>query len=75
MSDTDDRRPARFLEFERKPLYWPTEYAKIIGADPATVMDWIHRKHLYALQLGPKSFRIPLAVVMSRLNPEAAKPR
>lgn len=62
------------VEFERKPLYSPTEYAKIIGADPSTVMDWIHRNQLYALRLGPKTFRIPLAVVMSRLNPEAAKP-
>lgn len=65
---------AEMVEFERKPLYSPTEYAKIIGADPSTVMDWIHRDQLYALQLGPKTFRIPLAVVMSRLNPEAAKP-
>lgn len=65
---------AEVIEFERKPLYSPTEFAKIIAADPSTVMDWIHRKQLYALKLGPKTFRIPLAVVMSRLNPEAAMP-
>ena len=38
-------------------------------------MDWIHREELYAVKLGPKTYRIPLAAVVSRLNPEAAKPK
>jgi len=66
---------ASALGFEPKPFYTPTELAALIGVDPSTVMDWIHREDLYAVKLGPKTYRIPLAAVVSRLNPEAAKPR
>lgn len=62
------------VDFERKPFYSPTEYAALIGVDPSTVMDWIHREQLFALRLGPRTYRIPLAVVMRRLNPERTKP-
>lgn len=62
------------IEFEKKPFYSPTEFATLVGVDPSTVMDWIHREQLFALHLGPKTYRIPLAVVMRRLNPEVAKP-
>lgn len=62
-------------EFEQKPFYSPTEFAALIEVDPSTVLDWIHREQLYALKLGPKTYRIPLAVVMSKLNPEKAKPK
>lgn len=61
-------------ELEQKPFYSPTEFAKLIDVDPSTVLDWIHRDRLFALKLGPKTFRIPLATVMSRLRPEAAMP-
>lgn len=64
--------PARF---ERKAFYSPTELANLIGVDPSTVLDWIHREELYALRLGPKTYRIPLAVVMTRLDPGSATPR
>lgn len=63
------------VEFEKKPFYSPREFATLVGVDPSTVMDWIHRELLFALQLGPKTYRIPLAVVMRRLDPELAKPR
>lgn len=62
------------IDFEKKPFYSPTEFAALIGVDPSTVLDWIHREELFALHLGPKTYRIPLAVVMRRLNPEVAKP-
>lgn len=62
------------LEFERKPYYSPTEFAKIVSVDPSTVLDWIHRGTLYAVKLGPKTYRIPLAVVMRRLSPDVARP-
>lgn len=63
------------LGFEPKPFYTPTELAALVDVDPSTVMDWIHREELYAVKLGPKTYRIPLAAVVSRLNPEAAKPK
>ena len=63
------------LGFEPKPFYTPTELAAIVDVDPSTVMDWIHRKELYAVKLGPKTYRIPLAAVVSRLNPDAATPK
>lgn len=62
-------------QFEQKPFYSPTEFATLIDVDPSTVLDWIHHDELFALKLGPKTYRIPLATVVSRLNPEAAKPR
>ena len=63
------------LDFEKKALYSPTEFARIVSVDPSTVLDWIHRGELYALKLGPKTYRIPLAVVMRRLSPDLAKPK
>ncbi|HEY8657096.1 MAG TPA: hypothetical protein VIN34_10225 [Candidatus Limnocylindria bacterium] len=62
------------VEFEKKPFYSPREFARLVAVDPSTVMDWIHRELLFALQLGPKTYRIPLAVVMRRLNPELTTP-
>lgn len=62
------------VEFEKKALYSPTEFAALIDVHPSTVMDWIHRDQLFALRLGPKTYRIPLAVVMRRLDPEGTKP-
>jgi len=57
------------VEFERQPFYTPTELAKIFKVDPSTVLNWIHQGALYAVQLGPKTYRIPLAAVMARVNP------
>lgn len=60
---------------ERKPFYSPTEYARLIGVDPSTVMDWIHGRRLFALRLGPKTYRIPLAVVLRQLEPDRTRPQ
>ena len=62
------------IEFERKAFYSPTEVARIFDVDPSTVMDWIHRKSLYAVKLGPKTYRIPLAVLLRRISPEMTEP-
>jgi excisionase family DNA binding protein len=70
-----DMEAIAVLGFEPKPFYTPTELAAIVGVDPSTVMDWIHREELYAVKLGPKTYRIPLAAVVSRLNPDAAAPK
>lgn len=60
--------------FERKAFYSPTEFGRIFGVDPSTVMDWIHRESLYAIKLGPRTYRIPLAVVLSRIDPAKTAP-
>lgn len=62
-------------ELERKPFYSPTEFARMFGVDPSTVMDWIHKGTLYAVRLGPRTYRIPLAVVLSRIDPQLTRPR
>ena len=59
------------IDFEKRPFYTPTEFGKIFRVDPSTVLNWIHRGDLYAVRLGPKTYRIPLAAVMARANPTA----
>ena len=61
------------LDFARRSFYSPTQFGEIFGVSPSTVLNWIHAGTLYAVQLGPKTYRIPLAVVMQRANP-GAKP-
>jgi len=63
------------IEFERKAFYSPTDVARIFDVDPSTVMDWIHRKSLYAVKLGPRTYRIPLAVLLRRISPEMTEPQ
>jgi excisionase family DNA binding protein len=63
------------LEFEKRPYYSPTQFGEIFGVDPSTVLNWIHSGKLYAVQLGPKTYRIPLAAVMQRVNPQAKPTR
>ena len=62
-------------EFDKQPYYTPTEFGKIFKVDPSTVLNWIHQGALYAVRLGPKTYRIPLAVVMQRANPQAQPTR
>lgn len=57
------------IEFEKQPFYTPTEFGKIFKVDPSTVLNWIHQGALYAVQLGPKTYRIPLAAVIARVSP------
>lgn len=70
----EDLEATEMLELEKKAFYSPTEFANIASVDPSTVLDWIHRDELYAVKLGPKTYRIPLAVVLRRLSPEPPKP-
>jgi len=56
-------------EFEKQAYYTPTEFGKIFKVDPSTVLNWIHQGTLYAVRLGPKTYRIPLAVVLERAEP------
>lgn len=61
--------------FEKRAYYTPTEFGELFHIDPSTVLKWIHAKTLYAVKLGPKTYRIPLAVVMARIDPEAKPTR
>lgn len=70
-----DMEVGAVIDLEKKAFYSPTEFARLVGVDPSTVMDWIHRGQLFALHLGPKTYRIPLAVVMRRLDPDSTRPR
>jgi excisionase family DNA binding protein len=63
------------IDFQRQPYYTPTEFGAIFKVDPSTVLNWIHQGALYAVQLGPKTYRIPLAVVMQRASPQAKPTR
>jgi excisionase family DNA binding protein len=63
------------VDFEKQPYYTPTEFGEIFKVDPSTVLNWIHQGTLYAVQLGPRTYRIPLAAVMQRADPQAKPTR
>lgn len=54
--------------FEKKPLYSPADIARILDVSDQTVLDWIHSERLFAAQIGPRLFRIPLASLMQFLG-------
>ena len=54
--------------FEKKPLYSPADVALILDVSDQTVLDWIHGGRLFAAQIGPRLFRIPLASLMQFLG-------
>ncbi|MEP6694109.1 MAG: helix-turn-helix domain-containing protein [Chloroflexota bacterium] len=54
--------------FEKKPLYSPADVARILDVSDQTVLDWIHSERLFAAQIGPRLFRIPLASLMQFLG-------
>ncbi len=64
-----DRAPSvDDFTFEKKPLYSPAEIARILDVSDQTVLDWIHSERLFAAQIGPRLFRIPLASLMQFLG-------
>ncbi len=54
--------------FEKKPLYSPADVALILDVSDQTVLDWIHGGRLFAAQIGPRLFRIPLASLIQFLG-------
>src|SRR5437660_84168 len=52
------RRPEDF-SFERKAFYSPAEVARILGVSDQTVLDLVHEDRLFAVQIGPRLYRIP----------------
>jgi excisionase family DNA binding protein len=64
-----DRTPSvDDFTFEKKPLYSPADIARILDVSDQTVLDWIHSERLFAAQIGPRLFRIPLASLMQFLG-------
>ncbi len=56
------------LGIERKPFYTIAEVAEILGISDQSVLDRIHaplddRRHLYAVALGPRTYRIPVGAL------------
>jgi excisionase family DNA binding protein len=54
--------------FERKPFYSPAELSRILGVSDQTVLDLIHGEKLFAVQVGPRLYRIPLGAFMQFLG-------
>ena len=68
-SPTKERVPSvDDFTFDKKPLYSPAEIARILDVSDQTVLDWIHGGRLFAAQIGPRLFRIPLASLMQFLG-------
>ncbi len=56
------------LGIERKPFYTTAEVARFVGISDQSVLDRIHLpaddpRHLYALALGPRTYRIPIGAL------------
>lgn len=54
--------------FEPKAFYTPSEVADILHVSSQTVLDWIHKDQLDAIQLSERVYRIPLGAVMIKLG-------
>ena len=65
---TTGSRLAPALDFERKPFYSTGDVAKIAGISDTTVLARIHAGELFAVQLGPRLFRIPLGALLQFLG-------
>src|SRR2546425_4485051 len=61
------QRPEDF-SFGKKPFYSPTEISEILGVSDQTVLDLIHGEKLFAAQIGPRLYRIPLGSFMQFLG-------
>jgi hypothetical protein len=56
------------LGVERKPFYTTAEVAQIMAMSDQNVLDRIHlpadhAQHLYAVALGPRTYRIPIGAL------------
>ncbi len=54
--------------FEPKPFYTPSEVAAILRVSSQTVLDWIHKNGLDAVQLSERVYRVPLGALMIKLG-------
>src|SRR5258708_1967733 len=63
-----EARSVPSLDFERKPFYSTVDVAKIAGISDTTVLARIHSRELFAIQLGPRLYRIPLGALLQFLG-------
>ncbi|MBI2325058.1 MAG: helix-turn-helix domain-containing protein [Chloroflexi bacterium] len=61
-------RSAFKYAFEPKAFYTPSEVATILQVSSQTVLDWIHKDLLDAIQLSERVYRVPLGALMIRLG-------
>jgi excisionase family DNA binding protein len=55
--------------FDRKPYYSPTELAREVGVSHDMILDMIHAKTLFAVKLGPRTYRVPLGAALAKFAP------
>ncbi len=60
--------PAFKYGFEPKAFYTPGEVAEILRVSSQTVLDWIHKDRLAAVQLSERVYRIPLGGLLIHLG-------
>lgn len=64
------------LGIERKPFYTTAEVAGFLGVSDQSVLDRIHlpaddARHLYALALGPRTYRVPVGALAQLVGIQA----
>lgn len=64
------------LGIERKPFYTTAEVARILDISDQSVLDRIHTpaadpRHLYAVALGPRTYRIPVGALAQLVGIQA----
>lgn len=60
--------------FERKPYFAPRELAAQVGISHDTVLRMIHAGELFAVKLGPKTYRVPLGAALAVFAPHEIAP-
>lgn len=64
------------LGIERKPFYTTAEVARFLGISDQSVLDRVHLpaddpRHLYALALGPRTYRVPVGALAQLVGIQA----
>ena len=60
--------------FNRKPYYSPTELAREVGVSHDMILDMIHAGSLFAVKLGPRTYRVPLGAALAKFAPHEVLP-
>ena len=60
--------------FTRKPYYSPTDLARELGVSHDKILDMIHAGDLFAVKLGPRTYRVPLGAALATFAPHEVLP-
>ena len=60
--------------FARQPYYSPIELAAQVGVSHDKILDMIHAGTLFAVKLGPKTYRVPLGAALAVFAPHEVRP-